>query len=47
MNMKRLLLAVLVLATVGATAQKKSDKAAAPQGIITNGNFDDFEAKEL
>jgi outer membrane protein OmpA-like peptidoglycan-associated protein len=47
MNMKRLLLAVLVIATVGANAQKKSDKAAAPQGIITNGNFDDFEAKEL
>ena len=48
MIMKRLLLAVLTFAVVGATAQKKTNKAAAaPQGIITNGNFDDFESKEL
>jgi outer membrane protein OmpA-like peptidoglycan-associated protein len=48
MIMKRLLFAVLAIASVGATAQKKTDKAAAaPQGIITNGNFDDFETKEL
>lgn len=48
MIMKRLLLAVLTLAVVGATAQKKTDKAAAaPQGIVPNGNFDDFEFKSL
>ena len=48
MNMKRLLLAVLTLAVVGATAQKKTDKAAAePKGIVPNGNFDDFEFKSL
>lgn len=47
--MKRLLLAVLILATVGATAQKKTDKAAAaPQGIVSNGTFDDIDvAKSL
>ncbi|MDP4730877.1 MAG: hypothetical protein NWS17_02490, partial [Flavobacteriales bacterium] len=46
--MKRLLLAVLTLAVVGATAQKKTDKAAAePKGIVPNGNFDDFEFKSL
>ena len=46
--MKRLLLAVLTFAVVGATAQKKTDKAAAaPQGIVPNGNFDDFEFKSL
>ena len=44
MNMKRLLLAVLVIASVGATAQKKTDKAAeAPKGIISNGSFDDVD----
>jgi len=48
MNMKRLLLAVLTFAVVGATAQKKTDKAAAePKGIVPNGNFDDFEFKSL
>jgi outer membrane protein OmpA-like peptidoglycan-associated protein len=48
MIMKRLLLAVLTFAVVGATAQKKTDKAAAaPQGIVPNGNFDDFEFKSL
>lgn len=49
MIMKRLLLAVLTLAVVGATAQKKTDKAAAaePKGIVPNGNFDDFEFKSL
>ena len=49
MIMKRLLLAVLILATVGATAQKKTDKAAAaPQGIVSNGTFDDIDvAKSL
>ena len=44
MIMKRLLLAVLVIASVGATAQKKTDKAAeAPKGIISNGSFDDVD----
>jgi outer membrane protein OmpA-like peptidoglycan-associated protein len=48
MIMKRLLLAVLTLAVVGATAQKKSDKTAAePKGIVPNGNFDDFDFKSL
>ena len=48
MIMKRLLLAVLTFGVVGATAQKKTDKAAAaPQGIVPNGNFDDFEFKSL
>ena len=48
MIMKRLLLAVLTLAVVGATAQKKTDKAAAaPQEIVPNGKFDDFESKAL
>ena len=48
MIMKRLLLAVLTFAVVGATAQKKTDKAAAePKGIVPNGNFDDFEFKSL
>jgi outer membrane protein OmpA-like peptidoglycan-associated protein len=48
MIMKRLLLAVLTLAVVGATAQKKTDKTAAePKGIVPNGNFDDFEFKSL
>ncbi|MEN9943727.1 MAG: hypothetical protein RLZZ91_1728 [Bacteroidota bacterium] len=48
MIMKRLLLAVLTLAVVGATAQKKTDKASAePKGIVPNGNFDDFEFKSL
>jgi outer membrane protein OmpA-like peptidoglycan-associated protein len=48
MIMKRLLLAVLTFAVVGATAQKKTEKAAAaPQGIVPNGNFDDFEFKSL
>ena len=48
MIMKRLLLAVLTFAVVGATAQKKTDKTAAePQGIVPNGNFDDFEFKSL
>jgi len=48
MIMKRLLLAVLTLAVVGATAQKKTDKAAAePKGIVPNGSFDDFEFKLL
>jgi outer membrane protein OmpA-like peptidoglycan-associated protein len=48
MIMKRLLLAVLMLTVVGATAQKKTDKAAAePKGIVPNGNFDDFEFKSL
>ena len=38
-----------MLAVVGATAQKKTDKAAAaePKGIVPNGNFDDFEFKSL
>ena len=48
MIMKRLLLAVLTFAVVGATAQKKTDKVAAePKGIVPNGNFDDFEFKSL
>jgi outer membrane protein OmpA-like peptidoglycan-associated protein len=48
MIMKRLLLAALTLVVVGATAQKKTDKAAAePKGIVPNGNFDDFEFKSL
>jgi len=49
MIMKRLLIAVIALASVGATAQKKTDKAAAaPQGIITNGSFDEIDvAKSL
>jgi outer membrane protein OmpA-like peptidoglycan-associated protein len=48
MIMKRLLLAVLTLAVVGATAQKKTDKTAAePKGIVPNGNFDDFDFKSL
>lgn len=51
MIMKRLLVALLTLAVVGATAQKKIDKekeaAEAPQGIVPNGNFDDFEFKSL
>ncbi len=48
MIMKRLLLAVLTLAVVGATAQKKTDKAAAePKGIVPNGSFDDFDFKAL
>ena len=48
MIMKRLLLAVLTFAIVGATAQKKTDKVAAePKGIVPNGNFDDFEFKSL
>ena len=48
MIMKRLLLAVLTFGVVGATAQKNTDKAAAaPQGIVPNGNFDDFEFKSL
>ena len=49
MNMKRLLLAVLTLAVLGATAQKKikKEEESAPQGIVPNGNFDDFEFKSL
>jgi outer membrane protein OmpA-like peptidoglycan-associated protein len=48
MNMKRLLLAVLILSSIGATAQKKTGKTAdTPKGIVTNGGFDDFEEKSL